>query len=485
MRKPLSFQAVIAFTLAVLLSFLTPFSAFSESEPAVVTKSKIKVYASSDLSKSIGSLKKNAVVTLVSESDNVACISLNGKTGYTASEGICAVSKLAVPMVVNASARVYAKPSSSAKKVSVAKGTKVNQILVSGSWAMVEKNGVIGYMYKKYLSIEIVNPPLDPAFEKYEAAVCVSSAKVYEAASTSSKKLGTLKKGAKLTVVGESSQWAAVTKNGNYGYCLLSNLKKVIPPSPSTYELSDAEVVNGSATVTIQQITVYASASTGSKKLGTLKKNAVVNVHAVNAVWAYVSLNENYGYCKRSGIALQIQPSPTPSPAQRPTPAPTAAPAPTGSAASADPIFADASSSNELKIYRYLTERANYSSAVACGILANMKAESNFSPISGTSYRGLCQWSASRFSLLETWCKENGLDPLSLEGQLSYLKYDLTNRYPAYHKALIAMENNAQGAYDAGYYFSYYYERPADKEAKSKKRGNAAKSTYWPKYGSS
>ena len=479
MKRLFSFRSLISIVLAFIFIFSFPIMTTAEGEPAVVTQSKIKVYSASDLSKSIGTLKKYAVVTLLSENGGIALIALNGKTGYTPSEGVCAVSKLAVPMVVNASARVYAKPSTSSKKASVAKGTKVNQILVSGSWAMVEKNGTVGYMYKKYLSKEVENPPVDPNFEKYEAEISVSSAKVYESASTSSKKLGTLKKGTVLTVAGESGKWAYVQKNGNYGYCLLSNLKKYTPPSPFSHSLKKAAQVDYTASVTSKQITVYASPSTGSKKLGTLKKNAVINVHALNESWAYISLNGNYGYCKANVIARIVENTPTPSP----TPAITATPAPTKSTVSTDPLFSDTSTSNEKKIYLFLTQRAGYTSAVACGILANMKAESNFSPTSGSSYRGLCQWSASRFSLLENWCKENGFNPLSLEGQLNYLKYDLVNRYPVYHKALIAMENSAQGAYDAGYYFSYYYERPADKAAKSEKRGNVAKDTYWPKYG--
>ncbi len=72
---------------------------------------------------------------------------------------------------------------------------------------------------------------------------------------------------------------------------------------------------------------------------------------------------------------------------------------------------------------------------------------------------------------------------MSLEGQLKYLEYDLKNVNTKYGNALSEIENTAQGAYDAGYYFCYNYERPSDKAAKSDKRGGVARDTYWAKYG--
>ena len=44
------------------------------------------------------------------------------------------------------------------------------------------------------------------------------------------------------------------------------------------------------------------------------------------------------------------------------------------------------------------------------------------------------------------------------------------------------VENTAQGAYDAGYYWCYYFEVPANRSSVSVKRGNIAKDDYFPKY---
>ena len=47
---------------------------------------------------------------------------------------------------------------------------------------------------------------------------------------------------------------------------------------------------------------------------------------------------------------------------------------------------------------------------------------------------------------------------------------------------LQGVDNSAQGAYDAGYYFCYNFERPANRESSSVSRGELAWDTYYPKY---
>ena len=84
----------------------------------------------------------------------------------------------------------------------------------------------------------------------------------------------------------------------------------------------------------------------------------------------------------------------------------------------------EASGANATAIFKFFVNTMNYSSAAACGVLANIKAESDFNPHcygdNGTSY-GICQWHNSRFTALKNWCSQNGYDYTTLNGQLSYL----------------------------------------------------------------
>lgn len=141
---------------------------------------------------------------------------------------------------------------------------------------------------------------------------------------------------------------------------------------------------------------------------------------------------------------------------------------------------------NEQRIYNYLVGTMKLNTAGACGVLANIEYESNFKlgTISdgGTSY-GICQWHRSRWTALKNYCKKNGLDPATLDGQLAYLNYELnTSSYKKILNYIRGVDNTAKGAYNAGHYWCYYYEVPANRASKAVTRGNTAKNKYWNKY---
>ena len=154
------------------------------------------------------------------------------------------------------------------------------------------------------------------------------------------------------------------------------------------------------------------------------------------------------------------------------------------------PISANASTSNAKKIYNILTEDLGFNSAAACGILANIERESDFNPklvirdSNGLTSGGLCQWNGGRFKNLKNYCYDKGYDYLSIEGQLNYLNYELQkSSYKHIYSYLKNVKNTADGAYNAGHYWCYYFEIPSNRSVKAKQRGSMAKNDYWPVYG--
>ena len=139
---------------------------------------------------------------------------------------------------------------------------------------------------------------------------------------------------------------------------------------------------------------------------------------------------------------------------------------------------------NEKKCYNYFTKTMKLNCAGACGILANIKYESNFRPTAkgdgGTSI-GICQWHNSRMKALINYCKKNDLNYKTIEAQLKYLEYELSKSYKSVLKYIKKVSNNSTGAYNSGYKWCYDFERPAKKEESSIKRGNYAKE-YFKKY---
>lgn len=142
---------------------------------------------------------------------------------------------------------------------------------------------------------------------------------------------------------------------------------------------------------------------------------------------------------------------------------------------------------NQETIYQFMKDEMGFNTAAACGVLANIQAESSFNPAASvidtnglTSY-GICQWNGVRFEALKSYCDEKGYDYTSLKGQLKYLKYELQGSEARACSMVKNVENTAAGAWNAGYNWARYFERCASIYFES--RANLARDTYWPIYG--
>ena len=153
--------------------------------------------------------------------------------------------------------------------------------------------------------------------------------------------------------------------------------------------------------------------------------------------------------------------------------------------AGAVPVGAASWGENADYIFDYLTNELEYSEAAACGIMANIRCESTFNPhawnAGGGSY-GLCQWTGGRYGRLQSWCRSNGFDYTTIDGQLAYLEYELENHYPGVENYLRSVENTSDGAYNAGQYYCYHFEAPASRGSVSVYRGGLASGTFWESY---
>jgi hypothetical protein len=146
------------------------------------------------------------------------------------------------------------------------------------------------------------------------------------------------------------------------------------------------------------------------------------------------------------------------------------------------------------EVYTYLTRTMGLNTAAACGILGNILCESRFDvddvSTSG-KYVGLIQWAGDTVSdttgySMKSWIAENGYELFSVAGQMAYLHYHLAESHDykcdATYSYLKSVENTATGAYNAGYYFCYNYERPGNKETASTLRGTLAAKVLYAVY---
>ena len=330
-NKCCKFKRITALLL-MLLMLLPGAPALAESYSAAVTDS-VAAYADASLTRKVGDLERYDVVTVTGIKGEVARIRYGGYTMYTKLGALVAVKDFATAATVQTAGRVYQSPDTSSQSLALKQGTSVYILATSGDWAMIEKGGNVGYTFLSCLqsagsgSSETESDPFLPdgdssnntgdlagsgsgasgngsvTIETVEAVVKSATLPVYASASTSSKKLGTLKAGQAVTVHAYTADWAYISLSGKYGFCALKGLqKKTGGAAEETPENPFDPGTAVPATVTASRVTVYQSASSSAKKLGTLKKGAEVKLLKVSGNWAYIELNGNYGYCAASAL---------------------------------------------------------------------------------------------------------------------------------------------------------------------------------------
>jgi len=178
------------------------------------------------------------------------------------------------------------------------------------------------------------------------------------------------------------------------------------------------------------------------------------------------------------------KPAPEPTPTPTPTPEPTPTPMPMFDIIDGRTIYLSITEEEFIEIAEFLRAGLGVNDAALAGILANLQGESGFNPNKvgdgGAAY-GICQWQGPRLDQMVKYCEENDLNPVSREGQLSFLVHDLINNYIYAYDQIRLCEDSENGALQATYNFCAYYEVPADPGAESVEREEWTKLLIYPK----
>ena len=361
------------------------------------------------------------------------------------------------------------------------KGTQVTVEAYSGSVALIRYKGNAGLARIGDLQAVTAAPAASEAVESTMSrpVVALRDTRVYSKASTRSRYV-TVRAGTAMTLLGVSGSCAKVERDGAVGYAVYSHLGEPGSALQSAEQAAAAqnapaepaqapEVKTGSAAVVTNRSTrIYSKASTRSAYV-TVEKGTALTLTAVSGSCARVERGGAVGYTFVDHLTSDTGSSGSAESAGQ-------SPVQTADAKAASSGFS--SGSAEYVIYKFLVGEMGFNRAAAMGVLANMYYESNYQPTipgdSGTSY-GLCQWHAGRKTNLINWCNENGFDYTTIEGQLRFLQYELPTRYPSVYSYLKKVENTAEGAYDAAYYFCFNFEAPAARTSQSTARGKYAR----------
>ena len=333
-RNQMKKYRLTAALLAALMLLTASMPALAETFSAIVTSSSMTVYKDAALSSKAGALPKNAVVRIASYSGKAARITWSGRSGYAKVTDMKAVDDVAAKAVNKSAAKVYQEPSTDSRSVKLKANTKLYVLKTSGNWAMVERNGAVGYMKASALTKTDDDWQTDDATDDDVGTTPAQAAKgtvtaaklpVYTKASASSTKLGTLKKGQVVNVLRWNGNWAYIELKGKYGFCAVKGLSRdgaqpEVTPSPTaTVAPTATPSLDGAivGTVTADTLKIYKTASTKADKVGSLVKGDTVNVLKWNDSWAFVEHNGIYGFCAVTGLkkaGADVTPAPTATP---------------------------------------------------------------------------------------------------------------------------------------------------------------------------
>lgn len=153
-------------------------------------------------------------------------------------------------------------------------------------------------------------------------------------------------------------------------------------------------------------------------------------------------------------------------------------------AAGGSSILGVTGGSTKEKIWNFLKQKG-CSDFTAAGILGNLEKESTtfnltdeengYGGITPNSGYGLVQWtSPNRQEDLVNWCAQNNLGYDSLDGQLNFMWYEMTNNYAGMMPELLGATSTDQATMT----FHDNYEISNDNESQLQERRNYASATY-------
>lgn len=130
---------------------------------------------------------------------------------------------------------IYDKPEGTQSLGSVSKGQRVNIYEVLPAWLRIERNGVRGYIHRKFLddyTVDTVDPAAAPAYpgvQNLYLGVLKEDTGIMAAPGADAEELLPLGKGTRLSFIGMENGWAKLIFKRQYGYVDTRCIEELIP----------------------------------------------------------------------------------------------------------------------------------------------------------------------------------------------------------------------------------------------------------------
>ncbi|MGL4774115.1 MAG: SH3 domain-containing protein [Clostridium sp.] len=232
----------------------------------------------------VASLSKGKKVEIIGESGDWYKIKFDGKEGYASKQYIKVdsgsnESKPEPPKpqpepsktgIVNVSTSLNVRSGAGTNYsivASLSKGKKVEIVGESGDWYKIKFDGKEGYVSKKYISVDGQGNTGGSTSTKEGIVQVSNTLNVRSGAGTNYSKVGSLSKGEKVTILGESGDWYKISFSGKEGYVAKQYIQ-LTSKARTAITAEKGEVVNVDSNLTIRKTTSENSSAVGYLMLG-------------------------------------------------------------------------------------------------------------------------------------------------------------------------------------------------------------------------
>ena len=194
---------------------------------------------------------------------------------------------------------IRAKASSKSKILGVAyTGESFEKKGKSGKWTKVIYDGDTAYIFSSYLSGgSSSSSGITPVDNETGYIDCNTKVNVRAKDSSSSKKLGTLKRGAEITITGTTKKWTRISYKDGEGFVYSKYVSSTKPDEDISGK--NATIVNCNVCVNVRS-----KASSSSKKLGTADKGATYTALGRKGNWIKVDYDGEDGYIYKKYVKI-------------------------------------------------------------------------------------------------------------------------------------------------------------------------------------
>ncbi|WP_346931059.1 SH3 domain-containing protein [Clostridium sp.] len=186
--------------------------------------------------------------------------------------------------------------------------TKVSILEISNGWYKIKYNNTAGWISGEYVKLDSNSNTVQTS---NTGIVTATALNVRSAGNTSSRIIGSLSKNAKVQIISTSNGWHKIKYNNTTGFVSAEYINTSSSNSNSgngntnnNNSNSSDSTVKSNGTVNADALNVRSGASTSNKIIGSLGKNAKVQIISTSNGWHKIKYNNTVGFVSAEYITI-------------------------------------------------------------------------------------------------------------------------------------------------------------------------------------